>query len=309
MKKFRILHFLAVPALVLSYLCLDACSKDSSNENGGPGSQQLSVYLTDNPALFEKVLVDIRSLEVFVDTGSEDHSHHRGGDDDQDDDNGGLGGDDDHDDDDDNGGRGGDDDSSGIWVNVPISAGVYDLLSLRNGVDTLLGSASLPAGELEKIRIGLGTNHSIIVNGVSFPLQSGDTDKIVINIDDDTLLRDNGRIRLHVDFDAGRSIIIRGNAFVLNPVMKTFCDDRTARIEGRVAPADAFPVIVQVYNSQDTAMAIPDTRDGKFKIRGLQDGIYSIAFRGSNGYRDTILTNVSLSRARDLKLPVIQLLK
>lgn len=309
MKKFRILHFFALPALVLAYLCLDACSKDRSSEHGGPGSQQLSVFLTDNPALFEKVLVDIRSLEVFVDTGADDNSRNRGGDDDKRDDNSGRGGDDDDDDDhDDNGGRGGDDDS-GTWVNVPISAGVYDLLRLRNGVDTLLGSANLPAGELEKVRIGLGANHSVVVNGVSYPLQLGNTDKIVIKIDDDNLARDNGRMRLHIDFDAGRSIIMRGNAFVLNPVMKTFCDDRSARVEGRVMPRDAYPVIVQVYNSKDTAMAIPDREDGKFKVRGLPDGTYNISFKASNGYRDTVLTNVSLSRARDLKLPVIQLLK
>jgi hypothetical protein len=56
-------------------------------------------------------------------------------------------------------------------------------------------------------------------------------------------------------------------------------------------------------------MAIPDAKDGRFKVRGLPDGTYSIAFTGSNGYRDTILTNVSLSRTRDLKLPVVQLLK
>jgi hypothetical protein len=64
-----------------------------------------------------------------------------------------------------------------------------------------------------------------------------------------------------------------------------------------------------VYNATDTSLAIPDSKDGEFKIRGLNEGTYSVSFKGSNGFRDTVISNISLSRGKDLKLPVIQLRK
>src|SRR5215467_13731152 len=50
-----------------------ACNKDNSsnsNANIPPGKSQLSVYMTDGPVDFYKVLIDIRQVAVEVDTGS-----------------------------------------------------------------------------------------------------------------------------------------------------------------------------------------------------------------------------------------------
>jgi hypothetical protein len=91
--------------------------------------------------------------------------------------------------------------------------------------------------------------------------------------------------------------------------MKTFCDDRMGRIEGRIRPDAALPAVVTVYNAQDTAIALPDPKDGKFKLRGLPDGIYQMSVKASNGYRDTVLTGLNVNRNRDLKLAEIRLHK
>lgn len=289
-------------------MLLLACSKDPSAEVSTGNTQQVSVYLTDNPALFDKVLVDIRSIDIYVDT-SEDHSSSGSDDDDRDDDddNSGRGRGSDDDDDDNSGSGRGSDDDDGTWVNIPIVPGVYDLLQLRNGVDTLLGAAALPAGELEKIRIELGSNHQVVYQGVAYPLELPGGSRFVIKVDDDNLQRVQGRIKLHIDFDAGRSVIRTGNRFTLRPVLKSFCDDRMGRIEGRIAPKAAFPVVIRVYSDRDTALVIPDAKDGKFKIRGLPDGLYKAEIKPSNGFRDTILTGLDVRRSRDLKLAVIQL--
>lgn len=289
-------------SLLCLILFLAACQKDISMELP-EGAQNLSIYLTDNPALFDKVLIDIRQLEVCVDTGK-NHSSSR--DDDDDDDNSGRGSDDDDDD------KSSDDDDSCNWQNISIRTGVYDLLKLRNGVDTLLGSSSIPSGRIRKIRLTLGDNNTLVMDSISYPLalQGSNPHSILIKVsDDDIRVSGNGQSSIHIDFDAGRSIIFRDNRFMLFPQIKSFCDEKSARIEGRVLPLAASPVLVSVYNASDTSIAVPDSKDGKFKVRGLKEGSYSVSFKGSQGYRDTTLHQIVLTRGTELKLPVIQLRK
>jgi hypothetical protein len=307
MKQVTLTTKLFLGSLLTLVLFLFACKKENSIEIP-TGSQNLSVFLTDNPALFDKVLIDIRQLELCVDTS--DH-HSSGNDDDRDDDNSGRGGSND-DDDDDKDDDFSNDDHSCNWQNFNIRTGVYDLLSLRNGVDTLLGSAQIPAGRIRKIRVTLGTNNSVVIDSVSYPLTLGDNGQQSIEIkvsDDDLQMNGNRQGRINIDFDAGRSIISRDNRFFLFPKLKSFCDEKSARIEGRVLPVAAAPVLVSVYNATDSSMAIPDSKDGEFKIRGLKEGTYSVAYRGSNGYRDTVINNIILSRGKEFKLPLIQLKK
>jgi hypothetical protein len=303
MKQVTLVTRLFLPGLLILIFILAACKKENSVEIP-LGSQNLSIFLTDNPAMFDKVLIDIRQLEICVDT-----SDHSSGsiDDDKDDDNSGRGSNDDNKDDDRN-----NDDHSCNWQNISIRTGVYDLLSLRNGADTLLGTAQLPAGRIRKIRVTLGNNNSLVIDSVSFPLTLGNNSqqRIEIKVSSDDLQINSNRLgRIDIDFDAGRSIIYRDNRYFLYPKLKSFCDEKSARIEGKVKPLDAAPVLVTVYNATDTSLAIPDKKDGEFKIRGLNEGIYSVSFKGSNGYRDTVINNISLTRGREFKLPVIQLRK
>jgi hypothetical protein len=101
--------------------------------------------------------------------------------------------------------------------------------------------------------------------------------------------------------------VLNGNRFYLRPVLRPFCDDNFAKLEGKVLPAEAKPVVV-VYNSTDTASAIP-FRNGEFKIRGLKEGSYSVQFKASNGYQDTTLLNVQVTKGRETRLPPVTLRK
>lgn len=309
MKQVTLTTKLFFASLFSLVFFLAACKKENSIETP-PGSQNLSVFLTDNPALFDKVLIDIRQLEVCIDTS--DHSS-TGSDDDKDDDNSGRGGsNDDDDDDDDKNDDNSNDDHSCNWQNINIRTGVYDLLTLRNGVDTLLGTVQIPAGRIRKIRLTLGANNTLVIDSVSYPLVLGGNGQESIEIkvsDDDLQMNSNGQGRITIDFDAGRSIISRENRFFLFPKLKSFCDEKSARLEGRVTPLAAAPVLVTMYNATDTSLAIPDSKDGEFKIRGLNEGTYNVLFRGSNGFRDTLISNISIRRGKEFKLPVIQLRK
>ena len=110
-------------------------------------------------------------------------------------------------------------DSSG-WTDLTAVPGIYNLLGLQNGLDTLIASGTVPAGNLKEIRLVLGSNNTIKVNGQVYPLtipsgsESGLKLKINKNLSAplDSLL---------VDFDAALSIHEEGTGdYKLRPVLR-----------------------------------------------------------------------------------------
>lgn len=297
MKVISKLYSFAVIAVTAAIL-LYACSKeDSVNQEVPPGKQHVSLYLTDDPGLFDKVLIDIRSVKVLIDTCAKKDDPD---DDDDDDDDHGRG----HHDDD-------KDDSCISWQTLAITPGVYDLLTLRNGADTLLANGVIPKGKIKKIKIELGPNNSLVKDSVTYPLKlfPGLQSTIIIKVKgDDWDEYSPDRLRLWLDFDVTRSVIrVRDGMFYLKPVIHLFTVKATGAIRGSVVPREAFAVI-SVYNAQDTAYAIPFW-NGQFKVRGLKEGTYSLFVNASNGYQDTTINNISVKRGKETTVDKITLHK
>jgi hypothetical protein len=278
-------------AIALAPIIFIACQKEQSTENNpnDNGENKLMLYLTDAPCQFDSVLIDIRYVEVKIDTTN----HH---DDEQDDDK-----DDDHT----------DRDKYGKWDTLQVNAGVYNLLSLRNGVDTLLASGNITAGDIKKIRLTLGTDNSIVTGGISHQLSihPGHNSYVYVKVkngDWDDI--ETGKLGMWMDFDVCRSIVERNGQYFLKPLIRPFSKKNYGEIEGRVLPDEA-DAIVKIYNTQDTAVADPEDHDGRFKVRGLKEGVYSVLFQASNGYRDTTITNVQVKKNRETKLGTITLEK
>jgi len=208
-------------------------------------------------------------------------------------------------------------DSSIIWEDLNVKAGIYDILTLRNGVDTLLAAANIKAGSIRLIRIDLGANNSLVKDSVTYPLNlpPGARSYVIIKLKGDEWEEYRpGSSRLWLDFDVARSIIQINNQFYLKPVFHFFTKKNTGSIYGKVLPRDAYPV-VSVYNSTDTAYAIPwkagesEAEEGEFKVRGLKDGQYSVFFNASNGYKDTIINNITISGSENVSVGTITLHK
>jgi hypothetical protein len=163
-----------MPAILLlaTITSIFSCSKDNTS-----GTSNLNVRLTDAPASYDKVNVDIREVKVNFR-----------------------------------------DDSTG-WVSLNTNANVYNLLGLQNGVDTLLASGSVQTGIVKEIRLILGSNNTVVVGGVSYPLtipsgsESGLKIKVAKNINS-TLEN------IVVDFDADLSIKSEGGGYKLRPVLR-----------------------------------------------------------------------------------------
>ncbi|MGG9970157.1 DUF4382 domain-containing protein [Ferruginibacter sp. SUN002] len=292
-------------SLFLVMLIFSACKKDTA---GSSGAQHLSLYLTDDPApiVFDSVLIDIQRVEVKLDSSEEHENDDDFGDNDHD-------GDDDHQ----------DNDAFGYWVDLSMTPGLYNVSALRNGVDALLASGTIQ-GDVRKIRVSLGAGSVVYVGGVAHTLslapgvdnylyvkihdedeQGGDNE----NDGDNENEEDDTPVNIWLDFDLGRSITLDGGQYYLTPVVKPFCDENSGSVEGKVRPVDA-KALITIFNATDTATAIPEyDDDGEYKIRGLNEGTYSITFKAFNGYKDTTVNNVVVLKGVETQVEPVTLYK
>lgn len=288
MKRLTKSLFWVIPAVVVSLLFY-ACQKEVAADNSIPaGMNKFSVYITDGPTDYQKVLIDIQRIEVKLDTcrrnNDDDHDH--------------PGCDDDH-------------DSlyhhCEIWDTLNINAGVYDLLKLRNGLDTLLASGFILNGKIERIKITLGNNNSVVVDSVSYPLHLINNQHFVyINIRREHLdSLSSNNLQLFLDFDLQRSILYINGQYWLKPILKPFGRHSSGEIEGKVRPVHSHGLI-KAFSATDSAYAWP-WDEGEFKIRGLHEGTYSLFIDGINGYRDTTINNIIVQRNRETDIGTIQL--
>jgi hypothetical protein len=147
----------------------------------------------------------------------------------------------------------------------------------------------------------------------SFPLKIKDNEmQVVVNIDNSNFdIVAPGQVMFWIDFDAGLSIRVdnsgsgNNNGYELRSHIKIFTHRNTGRIEGRVLPFAASP-IVKAFIGADTVTAIPGN-DGEFKIVGLNAGTYSVLFDGNIGYRDTTINNIIVRTGEDTHLPTVTL--
>lgn len=292
------------PVLLLVVLAMMSCKKNADEQK--PAPYLLSVYLTDNPASLGEVNIDIHSVEVKVDennSGNEQQIALQ----DRNQANDSLGA------------PGmtlwhggipvGNSDQFGKWIALDFKPGIYDILKLRNGIDMLLGSVQT-SGTVRKIRIAIGKNNHVIKDGAQLPLKLADDSTnhhIYIDVLKESVVENgDGSKAVYLDFDLGRSITEINGQYVLFPYLKTLPADRSLEIEGYALPAEAS-ILVKVYNSTDTATALPDN-NGYFKIRGLELGRYSVGYYAANSvYKDTVMT-FDIDRNK-ITMPVMTLKK
>jgi hypothetical protein len=296
------LSFVALILVLLSFgtTIFHSCKKDVSVSTNAPGSSQqhVSLYLTDSPSdYFAKVFIEIDSVSVLVDTCARDSSGSRSGDYDRDHHN--------------NWGVRYTGDTCDIWETLAFQPGVYNLLALRNGLDTILAQSNINAGVIKYIKLSLGdSNYVVLRDSTIKPLQFRGWFDSTIYIPVGYGFMDHyvsGRSRCWLDFDISRSIIPFGRGFWLHPYFRCFIQAYTGGIQGFVLPTDAQATITAT-SSTDTATAVP-SGNGEFMIRGLQAGNYSLNISSSNGYADSTINNVNVVAGKTVNIGVIKLHK
>ncbi|WP_321281466.1 DUF4382 domain-containing protein [Marinifilum fragile] len=216
----------------------------------------VKIRLTDAPAQFDKVNIDIQAIQIH---SSSDESEENG------------------------------------WQEMTLlKPGVYDLLEFNNGIDTLLVDQDMPSGKVSQMRLILGENNTIIVDGVEHDLDtpSAQTSGLKFQIHDDFIA--GIEYKLWIDFDAARSIVKTGNGtYKLKPVIRTFNEATTGAISGTISPAVALPTIHAVIGL-DTISTIAE-ENGEFLIKGLEAGTYKLAVEPIEGYNKKEVENIAVT--------------
>jgi len=273
-----------------------ACNKNnsgSSNPNIPAGKSQVSIFMMDDPIPFSKVLIDIRQVAVLVDTGAKQTDSDR---DDQWDDNY-------------CGWHRSQENKSVFWDTLSITPGVYDLLQLRNGADTLLANGLIPSGKILKVKITLGSDNTVYTDSVThYPLEVfGPHPYFTINVRRvDVSAASSNDFKLWLDFNLERSIFFWSGEYLLKPYIVVFNDQAQAKIKGVALPKRKVALIT-AYSSSDTLYAIPGWDGGGYQIRNVPAGTYSINFKGRDGYKDTTVTNISVTTGQTTTVPTITL--
>ena len=105
------------------------------------------------------------------------------------------------------------------WVALETTPGIYNLLGLQNGVDTLIAQGTFPSDVVKEIRLVLGDRNTIKAIGQTYPLTipSGSESGLKIKISKklqaklETLL---------IDFDAALSVKQETDGYKLRPVLR-----------------------------------------------------------------------------------------
>jgi len=202
-------HLLVNVMVICAFALMTGCKKSESNKNA-----VLQVFLTDAPADYEEVLIDIQDVQIHVSETEEEAN----------------------------------------WQSLDVNKGVYNLLDFRNRMDTLLAVIELPAGSISQMRLVLGPDNQIKTGGILHELGTPSAQQSGLKFNIHANLTGGVVYKLWIDFDAARSIVQNGNSdFSLKPVIRTFTEAISGAIAGTVSPAEALPFITAVSNGDSIA--------------------------------------------------------
>lgn len=298
-----LLSKLMLVLVVLTLAFFQSCEKPSKFKSQIQINEprRVSVFLTDGPMDLKNVFIDVQKVEIKIDSDSTSHK------DDDDDDN-------DDDDDDDKDDKDDDDhlkdkDKYGEWKTLVFEPRVIDVLTLQNGAETLLGSIEV-LRDVEKVRITLGSNNTVVDENDSthnLVLVNSTNNLLYIKIGDDDCDRNDTTKaeEIRVDFDLSKSIQYINGQYYLKPKLHSFSNSGYGEIEGKVLPVGIKAKLTISNGQGDPTFGYPDKK-GRFKVRGLKAGTYSILFE-AEGKTSKTLTGIEVRKGKEVELKTVTL--
>lgn len=281
--------------LTILGISLSSCSRSGSADidpNPTTGIRNVNLFLSDAPADFLNVFVDLRKIEVKVDLDRTHEFDDSYGDADED-----------YDDTEEV-------DDYGRWVTLNFAPQTLDVLALRNGVERLLGNATIPT-RIRKVRFTLG-QESYLIDGESQQFRM----TLVNDLENLVYLRvkaadiDNtlpGNVDLRVDFDLARSVEKVGDEYIIRPAMRLFNAQTTGNVIGNIAPTPVGARVLITDGHGFETGAIPAVEEGFFRVRGLKPGtVYTVTVTAPD-FRPFEIRDVMVNAGEDTQLGEINL--
>ena len=228
-------------------------------------AKRIEIRLTDAPGDYNEVNVDIVGIEYHLSDGTQ---------------------------------------NSGWQVLEDVNTGIYNLLDFSNGIDTVLADTELSSGKISQIRLILGDNNTVVIDGEEYPLTtpSAQTSGLKLNLHESLL--EGITYKVLLDFDAARSIVEHGGNYKLKPVIRVVSEAQNGAITGTIDPVEASPAIFAIQN-EDTVTTFADSL-GYFLIGNLDGGSYSVYFDADTLYSDTTYNDVVVNVGEITDMGVIE---
>lgn len=247
MKKILFPLFLLVAGL----LVFESCKKN----NGG--TAKLAIYLTDDPADYAEVNIDIKEVLVDVSDNSTENWQSVAI-------------------------------TPGIYNLLDFRNGMDVLLGTIDLPEGKISRMRLVLGSNNSLVDSAGNTYQLKTPSAQ---QSG----LKLNLSTDVDLVAGITYKVWIDFDAGRSVVKAGNSgnYILKPVIRTFVEASGGTIKGIILPGAAESWVYAIRGANDTvASAKPDSTTGMFMMKGIDADTYKLGIDAKNNYKDTVITPV-----------------
>jgi hypothetical protein len=197
---------------------------------------------------------------------------------------------------------------NGSWHEYAVATpGVYNLLEFING-NTLLLLGPTPAnpGAISELRLILGENNSIVVDGVTCELKTPSGQSSGYKVKMESLPLSAGvTYSLVLDFDVNQSVHPTGNdKYILKPVVRGYLEIAIGKLSGTITPVNSAYYVIAT-NPADTAGTYINQTDGSFLISTLNPGTYNVHFYANPGYLDKDIFPVDIIAGQTLQLGTI----
>lgn len=263
MKRINLLMGLL---LLIGSIALNSCKKSETS------GTMYAVRMTDAPAPYSAVNIDLQGVQVIGSIGTASLSTH---------------------------------------------AGIYNLLALSNGLDTLIASGNINVGTVQQVKLILGSNNSVTQNGVSTALNiaTGADGGLTLNVNH--TIQTGSSTSLLIDFDANQSVTAQaGGTFSFNPVIRPVSLTTTTTtttgtsttittgvgtgtsataagsISGQLGTAN---ILASVSASGAGGSFSSGVSNGSFMIQGLTAGTYSLTITPAFPLQPVTIPNVTVN--------------
>ncbi len=244
------------------------CSKSDNPTSPAGSTGILKITMIDSPANFSQVNIVVDSVQAHISTSG----------------------------------------STGGWYTLNNVPATYDLLTLVNGANAVIGQDTLPAGNYSQIRLYIGTGSNIVLNSQTHALTTPSGSQSGIKLNVHATIQAGMTYNLTIDFDANQSIVVTGAPinpkYILKPVIRTAATATTGIISGVVSP-DTVSASVWAITGIDSSSTSTDASGG-FKLYYLNPDTYQVFIAPKdNAYLDTTISNVTVTASNTTALGTV----
>jgi len=159
-----------------------------------------------------------------------------------------------------------------------------------------LGVIELPAGRISQVRLMLGNNNTLKVDGETKSLTTPSAQQSGLKLNVHADLVEGITYTLLLDFDAARSVVKAGASgdYLLKPVIRTITEATSGAIAGTISEPMAKPAVYALM-ADDTLGTTFANEEGKFLIKGLQPGTYTVSFSPATSYTIDDITDIAVT--------------